>query len=189
MKMKIFVLICFLVTILTGCGFMTLSENHNQSENIINDSVDTLNENQSENKNKDTLSVSDETNHVEDIPVKQNVFYITAGDTVLTANFADSTAADSLKELLRSGDIAVSMNDYGGWEKVGSLGQTLNRNDTQITASVGDVMLYQGSQIVIFYGNNSWSYSRLGKIENVSKDDLLSAFGTGDTEITLSLTK
>lgn len=81
------------------------------------------------------------------------------------------------------------MSNYGGFEKVGSLGTNLPTNDTQITTIVGDIMLYQGNSIVIFYGSNSWSYTRLGKIESATKESLLEVLGTEEVTITLSLAK
>lgn len=125
----------------------------------------------------------------EEEPMKQAQFYIIAGETTFTADFADNSSADAFRELLTQGDLTINMNDYGSFEKVGSIGQSLPREDTQISTTIGDVILYQGNQIVIFYGTNSWSYSRLGKIQNAAKDDLLTAFGSGNVTITFSLTK
>ncbi len=124
----------------------------------------------------------------EEESMKQAQFYITAKSTTFTANFTDNGSADAFRDLLRKGDLTINMSDYGNFEKVGSIGKSLPRKDTQISAITGDVMLYQGNQIVIFYGTNSWSYSRLGKIEGVTSEDLLSAFGNGDVSITFSLT-
>ncbi len=122
-------------------------------------------------------------------PMNQTQFYITAKGTAFTANFADNGSADAFRDLLREGDLTINMSDYGGFEKVGSLGTSLPRKDTHFSATIGDVVLYQGNQIVIFYGTNSWSYSRLGKIEGVDSESLLCAFGSGDTAITFSLTR
>lgn len=117
----------------------------------------------------------------------QNQFYITAGDTTFTAEFADNSSAEALKELLGQGDLTLSMQDYGGFEKVGSLGSRLPQNNEQITTVPGDVILYQGSSITIYYNTNSWNFTRLGKIENVSQEELLAALGEGNVEVTFSL--
>ncbi len=135
----------------------------------------------------DSASKTDEQPKEEE-PMEQAQFYITANSMTFTADFADGDSAAAFRELLGEGDLTISMSDYGGFEKVGSLGASLPRKDTQISTSAGDIMLYQGDQIVIFYGTNSWSYSRLGRIEDASADDLLSAFGNGDTDVTFSLT-
>lgn len=123
----------------------------------------------------------------EETGVVQNQFYITAGDTTFTAEFADNSSAEALKELLEQGDLTLSMQDYGGFEKVGSLGSQLPQNNEQITTVPGDVILYQGSSITIYYNTNSWNFTRLGKIENVSQEELLAALGEGDVEVTFSL--
>lgn len=125
----------------------------------------------------------------EEEPMKQAQFYIIADETTFTADFADNSSADAFRELLAQGSLTIDMSDYGSFEKVGSIGQNLPREDTQISTTTGDVILYQGNQIVVFYGTNSWSYSRLGKIQNAAEDDLLTAFGSGDVTITFSLTK
>ena len=125
----------------------------------------------------------------EEEPVKQAQFYMIVGETTFTADFADNSSADAFRELLAQGDLTINMSDYGSFEKVGSIGQSLPREDTQISTTTGDVILYQGNQIVVFYGTNSWSYTRLGKIQNATKDDLLTAFGSGNVTITFSLTK
>lgn len=123
----------------------------------------------------------------EETGVVQNQFYITAGDTTFTAEFADNSSAEALKELLGQGDLTLSMQDYGGFEKVGSLGSRLPQNNEQITTVPGDVILYQGSSITIYYNTNSWNFTRLGKIENVSQKELLAALGEGNVEVTFSL--
>ncbi len=125
----------------------------------------------------------------EEKTMKEEQFYITANSTTFTADFADNGSADALRDLLREGDLTIHMSDYGSFEKVGSIGTTLPCEDTWITTTTGDVMLYQGNQIVIFYGTNEWSYSRLGKIEDASAEALLAAFGGGDVTVTLSLAK
>ncbi len=121
--------------------------------------------------------------------MKEVQFYIIANGTTFPADFADNDSADAFRDLLREGDLTINMSDYGSFEKVGSIGTSLPRKDTQISTTTGDVMLYQGDQIVIFYGTNSWSYSRLGKVDGVTAEALLSAFGSGDVAITFSLTK
>ena len=121
--------------------------------------------------------------------MKEAQFYITANSTTFTANFADNGSADAFRVLLHEGDLTINMSDYGSFEKVGSIGTSLPRKDTQISTTTGDVVLYQGNQIVIFYGTNSWSYSRLGKVDGATAEALLSVFGNGDVAITFSLTK
>ncbi len=109
------------------------------------------------------------------------------GDKTLTATLADNSSADALVKELANGPITVSMRDYGNMEKVGSLGKSYPRNDESITTEPGDIILYQGSALVIYYAPNSWSFTRLGKIDNITREELMKVLGEGDVTVTLSL--
>ena len=110
---------------------------------------------------------------------------ITVGDDVLTAAFEDNSSAGEFRDLLAQGPVTVEMEDYGGFEKVGPLGTTLTRNDTQITTQPGDVILYQGNQITIYYGTNTWSFTRLARIDDPT--GLREKLGDGTVAVTFSL--
>lgn len=118
---------------------------------------------------------------------EQNKITITAGDTVFTATLADNSSADALKELLAEGPLTIDMSDYGNMEKVGPIGKNLPTNDEDIHTKAGDLILYQGNSLVIYYDENSWNFTRLGKIEGVTGEELLDAFGDGDVTVTFSL--
>ena len=115
--------------------------------------------------------------------------YLTVNENKIEVTLAENSAVDALVERLRQGDITYTANDYGGFEKVGSLGFSLPRSDTQITTEAGDVILYSGNQIVLFYGSNSYSYTRLGKINGYTATQLrtLLAAGEGSIQVTISL--
>lgn len=81
------------------------------------------------------------------------------------------------------------MSDYGNFEKVGPLGQSLPTNNQQITTEAGDIILYQGNQITIYYDRNSWNFTRLGKINGVTSRQLRDILGSGDVSVTFSLEK
>jgi hypothetical protein len=119
--------------------------------------------------------------------MESNKIKLTAGNTTFTATLVDNSSTKALKELLAKGDISINMRDYANMEKVGSLGTSLPRNDEQITTSAGDLILYQGNQFVIYYAANTYSLTRLGKIDNTSREELLSVLGSGDVTITLSI--
>ena len=110
---------------------------------------------------------------------------ISVGDQELLATFADNSSAEEFRDLLAQGPVTISMDDYGGFEKVGSLGTTLTRNDTRITTQPGDVILYQGNQITIYYGTNTWNFTRLAKINDST--DLQAKLGTETVQVTFSL--
>jgi len=100
---------------------------------------------------------------------------------------ADTEAASALGELLREGPVSVPLHSYGGFEKVGPLPQALPTSDEQITTAPGDVMLYQGNQITIFYDSNSWAYTPLGHIDGATAESLLDVFGEDGVTVELSL--
>ena len=79
------------------------------------------------------------------------------------------------------------MSMYGGFEQVGSFGTNLPRDDKQTTTQAGDIVLYSGNQMVVFYGSNSWAYTRLGKITDKSAEELKEMLGNGNVTITLEL--
>ena len=117
----------------------------------------------------------------------QTKVLLKVGGNTMTATLTDNGATRELTKLLEQGDITIRMSDYGGFEKVGALPQSLPTSNTQITTKPGDIMLYQGNQMVIFYGSNSWSYTRLGKIDGATTSNLRQFLGNGDVTLTLSL--
>ncbi len=117
----------------------------------------------------------------------EDTMYIMIGEHTLNVKMADNSSAKALLALLKDGDITVDAHDYGRFEKVGSLGAELPTNDEQITTEPGDVILYQGNQITVYYDTNSWSFTRLGKVQGVTADELKAILGDGDVTMVLSL--
>ena len=112
---------------------------------------------------------------------------ITINGTTLNATMEDNTSAQALLDILKSGPLTLNMHDYGGMEKVGNLDTTLPTNDQQIITQPGDIILYQGNQITIYYDTNQWSLTKLGHIDNISTDELRQLLGDGDIVATFSL--
>lgn len=109
------------------------------------------------------------------------------GDTTLTATLADNSSVTELVKALSQGSITVEMRDYGNMEKVGSFGRSFPRNDQSITTEPGDIILYQGNALVIYYAPNTWSFTRLGKIDGLNQEELKKVLGEGNVTVTLSL--
>ena len=114
---------------------------------------------------------------------------ITVSGKSLPVKIEDNAATKALVAALRESSITYEAEDYGGFEKVGALGRSLPTSNAQITTQPGDVILYSGNQIVLFYGSNSWSYTRIGKMEYGTLDELKSFLkaGQGKISVTLSL--
>lgn len=115
------------------------------------------------------------------------MFYANVNGSVLSIIAAENSSADAFLDLLKAGDLTIEMRDYGSFEKVGPLGTTLPRNDEQITTEPGDVILYQGDQITIYYDVNSWNFTRLGKVQDLSPAELKAILGAGNAAVTFSL--
>jgi len=118
----------------------------------------------------------------ESAEMKMNV---QVGASTFTATLEDNAAVDALVEMMENGPVTIQMSDYAGFEKVGALGASLPASNSQTTTQAGDIVLYQGNQIVLFYGSNSWSYTRLGKIDDLT--GWAEALGSGDVSVTFSL--
>ena len=108
------------------------------------------------------------------------------GETPVTVAWEDNASVEALKMLAGEG-LTIEMSMYGGFEQVGSIGQSLPRDDQQTTTTSGDIVLYSGNQLVVFYGSNSWAYTRLGHITDQTPAQMKALLGNGDVTITLSM--
>ncbi len=110
---------------------------------------------------------------------------VQVGDTIFSATLEENVAVSALVDMMRESPVVLQMSDYSGFEKVGPLGTSLPADNSQTTTHAGDIVLYNGNQIVIFYGSNSWSYTRLGHIDDLTGWE--EALGNGDVTVTFSL--
>ena len=112
-----------------------------------------------------------------------------SGSHKLTATLVDNSSATAFYELLIKGPLTVKMIDYGNFEKYGPIGTSLPRNDTQLTTEAGDIILYQGNQITIYYDTNNWNFTRLGKVDGVTQAELKKILGKGDVTAVFEILK
>lgn len=117
----------------------------------------------------------------------QSKVNLSVGNRSVTAVLVDNVATRELKSLLEKGPIKVDMSDYGGFEKVGALPQSFPTSNSRITTKAGDIMLYQGNSIVIFYSSNTWSYTPLGSIEGATPESVREFLGSGNISLIISL--
>lgn len=108
-------------------------------------------------------------------------------DDVFDVKLENNSATQELIKTLEKGNVTVNASEYGGFEKVGDLGFSLPTTDENVNTSPGDIVLYQGNQISLFYDSHSWSYTKIGKIENIDSRHLKEVLGTGDVTLVLSL--
>ena len=107
------------------------------------------------------------------------------GETTVSVDWEENESVEALEALCREEPLTISLSMYGGFEQVGPIGTSLPRSDLQTTTEAGDIVLYSGNQIVVFYGSNSWAYTRLGHISDQSAADMAALLGQGDVTITL----
>lgn len=112
---------------------------------------------------------------------------VEANGQTLAATLENNSSAEAFASLLATGPLTVSMRDYADMEKVGSLPTALPRSDAQISVGPGDVVLYQGNQITVYYGTNSWNFTKLAHIEGATAEQMRAFLGEGDADVTFSL--
>ena len=112
---------------------------------------------------------------------------ITVNGITRTATLADNPSADAFRILLQTGDVTVEMHDYGGFEKVGPLGTGIIRSDTYIMTAPGDIILYLGNRITIYYDVNSWEFTLLGHVDDATEENMREFLGDGNPVVTFSL--
>lgn len=108
-------------------------------------------------------------------------------EDIFDVELENNSAAKELIKELEKGNITVNATEYGGFEKVGELGFSLPTSDENINTEPGDIVLYQGDKVSLFYGSHSWSYTKLGKIDNISSNELKEVLGPGNVTLVFSL--
>ena len=129
--------------------------------------------------------VSDEPEQLEEEEV--SIMQMKIDDTLVTVAWEENESVDALLALAERDPLTIQMSMYGGFEQVGSIGANLPQNDVETTTSPGDIVLYSGDQMVVFYGSNSWAYTRLGHITDQSESDMTQLLANGDTTVTVGL--
>lgn len=119
----------------------------------------------------------------------QDLLFITVNGVTKTATLTDNDATRKLKSLLQNGPVTISMTDNGGFEKVGNLPESLPTSDVRQTAQSGDIMLYVGNVLCIFYGSNTWAYTKIGTLNNMSSTDIKKFLSGNPVTVTLSISE
>lgn len=192
-KQMTFVLAVLMMFFLAACGrenvpseneINTTETENTQSEAEENESEDVseLPSEEEQNTQADTNTDSTEAFGQEDTEMK---LQIETGGSTFTATLEDNEAVTAFVEMLEDEPIVIEMDDYSGFEKVGSLGTSLPTSNSQMTTQAGDIVLYNSSQIVMFYGSNSWSYTKLAEVDDLTGWE--DALGSGGVTVTFSI--
>ena len=178
-RLKLLLIAMTLSLIIVSCGStvddQTLSESSATSTGTSSDD--------SGETNSDSDEASFDTDEIAEAIMTTETLVIEAEGQTFYADLEDNSSAEAFRDKLNSDALEVDLHDYGSFEKVGPLPWELPTNDEQITTEPGDVILYQGNQITIYYDVNTWNFTRLAKIKEVTKDDLLEALGGGDVTV------
>ena len=140
-------------------------------------------ENQASESNKDTEEANTEVPQGDEEAINMT---LKINDEIVQVKWENNESVKALMKMASENPVVVDMSMYGGFEQVGSLGTTLPSNDQSTKTKPGDIVLYTSDSIVVFYGNNSWAYTRLGHIENKSKSELQDLLGRGNVTLTIT---
>ena len=131
-----------------------------------------------------TVSKQDQPNSMP--PAAAADLHLTIDGLPVAVTWEDNASVTALKRHAALTPVEVRMSPHGGFEQFGPLGFDLPRDDAQTTTGPGDIVLYEGNQVVVFYGSNSWAYTRLGKITGMTADELTSLLGGDAVTLTIS---
>lgn len=177
---RFFFVTLFALMLITGCGRpKSKTPQVSGKETIENDEKET----DSTETGKTESEYAGMKNEAEDDQeMKMN---IGIGEYSFTATMEDNAAVKELIQMAKEAPVTIEMSDYSGFEKVGALGRNLTTSNRQLTTGSGDIVLYNGNNIVIFYGSNSWSYTKLGRIDDLTLWE--EALGNGDVTVTFAI--
>jgi len=155
------------------CSMMTIA----LSLVLVGCSCDTIRKTVEEKQNTQISRDEAESAAEEEGDMTPNAFLvISTGDSFFTVELENNASAQEFFEKVKKDSIKVKMHDYGSFEKVGELPWSITRSDKEITTSPGDLILYQGNQITIYYDENTWDFTKLGKLSG-TEEEIKEAFG------------
>ena len=142
-----------------------------------------------DNNNQDEENTNNDNQNNTEESMSNSTIKIEANGTTLTATLKDNVSTRALVNMLKEGPLTINMNDYARMEKVGPIGTTLPQCDERLTTQPGDLILYRGQYFVIYYAQNTYSLTPLGKIDNITNNELIKILGNGDVTVTISLSE
>lgn len=192
------ILLCMIFSLLAGCGSVQAKDSSEvtSTSEAVQSEQDTPEVTQQAAEGEETMTADEQTTPEvvqeqeftqEAVKGEEAMLQMTIGGTPVEVEWEDNESVEALRQLCREEPLTIQMSMYGGFEQVGSIGQRLPRNDSQTTTQSGDIVLYSGDQIVVFYGSNSWAYTRLGHVTDKSDEEMAQMLGNGDVTITVEM--
>ena len=182
--------LCMAFCLFTGCSGADTEEDRNrtQGQGIVSEQENTDLVQQPEGdaavEPQQNTQMDTETEKSEEM---EAMLQMKIGDTVVAVDWENNESVEALKTLCQEGPLTIQMSMYGGFEQVGPIGSRLPSADVQTQTSAGDIVLYSSDQIVVFYGSNSWAYTRLGHVADRDAAGMRELLGHGDVTITISM--
>lgn len=194
-KCRAWIILCLLVVFtVTGCRKPVNTESVSEAVTIPNKDNEEMTQARPELEEASKVdmatmesSKSEESMTDSEERLAENTLKLFINDEEIPVTWEENESVKAVNNLAESSPIIIDMSMYGGFEQVGSIGQSIPRNDKQMTTSAGDIVLYSGNQLVVFYGSNSWAYTKLGHIDNKSEEELGRLLGSGNVSITVSV--
>ena len=183
--MKTRILLISLLSLLLAIG--CTEENKTTKTAASQNTTENHNPQTPSDKQQDTEPTTPTDNPQQPEQQETNILQAKIDDTIVHIQWEDNDAVNALKEMAKASVVTVNMSQYSDFEQVGPLGKSLPRNDSQTTTQPGDIVLYSGDQIVVFYGSNSWNYTRLGKITDKSEAELKTMLDKDNVTLYLSM--
>ena len=194
MKYKsLIVLYLMVVSIFTGCGSHENAQATTETDVVQDNNVEIAQTNVEADDNMNNNTAAEESLNAEENTATteersmENMLKLFINDEEIQVKWEENESVEGLRNLAKESPVIIDMSMYGGFEQVGSIGQSLPRNDKQMTTSAGDIVLYSGNQLVVFYGSNSWAYTKLGHIDGKTEDQLGNVLGSGGVTLTLKV--
>ena len=202
-KTERFLALALVVTmLLAGCGTDGGKESHTAPKESLNDyesetqamtkaetvpAAETAAKTETSEEAETGLETQAETAAETETKEAEMTLRMTIGGTAVNVKWEENESSEALKALCKDGPLTIPMSMYGGFEQVGRIDQSLPRADMQTTTEAGDIVLYSGNQLVIFYGSNTWAYTRLGRVTDRSAQEMAELLGNGDVTVTIEL--
>lgn len=178
------VILAIMILMLSGCGSQGAMPAESQGASAQTESTEAREETEMPSESvtdTETMPVEESSTEREESVEMTDTMRLLIGEKEVPVTWEDNASVDALRTLC---PLTIQMSMYGGFEQVGALEQSIVRDDKQTATNCGDIVLYSGNQIVIFYGSNSWAYTKLGHVE-LSQQDMRDLLGGGDVSITL----
>ena len=187
---KLVIFMAVMLLMLSGCTAQTNSSVASQMASSQTESTVSAEPSEEETQKTETGEALEETADEEEqlseteSSESEDTMRLLIGETEVPVTWEENASVEALMALC---PLTIQMSMYGGFEQVGPLGTSIPRDDVQTTTQAGDIVLYSGNQIVVFYGSNSWSYTKLGRIADKDANELKDLLGNGDVVITINV--